>query len=197
MVSMLPRPSARGVACLRVAFGAVWVIDAILKWLPGFRDSFSSMLNQAASAQPGFLRPAFDLWTGLPPREAMAMAFFSAAIESFLAFALVTGFARSSVYVFGAAYSTLVWAVGEGFGAPYQSGSTDVGPAIIYAFVFAALFLMDRSGPNEHSIDAYLETRISWWHRIAEVGPLPRVHAKLPATAERSSMSADSSPSDE
>ena len=191
------RPSARLVACLRVAFGAVWAVDATLKWLPGFRDGFGSMLNQAARAQPGWLRPAFALWTGLPRWEAMALAFFSAATESFLALALVTGFARKSVYVFGAAYSTMIWAVGEGFGAPYQSGSTDVGAAIIYAFVFVALFLMDRSGPNERSLDAYLEPRVSWWHRIAEAHPLPGAQARLAATVERSSMPTDSSPSHE
>jgi hypothetical protein len=172
-------PSVRVVACLRVAFGLVWAVDAVLKWLPGFRDSFGTMLDQAANAQPGWLRPLFDLWTGLPHWETMALAYGSAATESFLAFALIAGFARKSVYLLGAAYGLLIWAAGEGFGAPYQSGSTDVGAAIIYTFVFAALFLVDRSGPNAYSLDAYLETRVSWWHRIAEVGS-HRPHAVEP-----------------
>jgi uncharacterized membrane protein YphA (DoxX/SURF4 family) len=163
-------PSIRLIAGFRVAFGLVWAIDAVLKWLPGFRDSFGTMLDQSAKAQPGWLRPVFDLWTGLPHGEATALAYASAATETFLALALIAGFARKSVYLIGAGYSLLIWAVGEGFGAPYQSGSTDVGAAIIYTFVFTALFLVDRSGPNAYSLDAYLETRISWWHRVAEVG---------------------------
>ena len=186
VVQMNSPPSVRRVASLRVAFGLVWSVDAVLKWLPGFRDGFSSMLDQAASAQPGFLRSAFYLFTELPRREAIAMAFLSAAIETFLAFALVTGFARKSVYVFGAAYSTLIWAVGEGFGAPYMSGSTDVGPALLYAFVFAALLLLDCAGPNDRSLDAYLETRVSWWHRIAETGTFAEPEVRLAATAKRS-----------
>jgi nitrite reductase (NO-forming) len=161
-------PSVRLVAGLRVAFGLVWAIDAVLKWLPGFRDGFGTMLDQAAKAQPGWLRPVFDLWTGIPHGEAMAMAYASAATETFLALALITGFARKSVYLLGAGYSLLIWAVGEGFGAPYHPGSTDVGAAIIYTFVFTAIFLVDRFGPNTYSLDAYLEKQIFWWHRVAE-----------------------------
>jgi nitrite reductase (NO-forming) len=163
-------PSVRLVAGLRVAFGLVWAVDAVLKWLPGFRDGFGTMLDEAAQAQPGWLRPLFDLWTGLSHWEVTALATVSAATETFLALALISGFARKSVYLLGAGYSLMIWAMGEGFGAPYQSGSTDVGAALIYAFVFAALFLVDRSGPNARSLDAYLEPRVSWWHRIAEVG---------------------------
>lgn len=41
-------------------------------------------------------------------------------------------------------YALFVWAVGEGFGGPYALGiSTDVGAALIYAFVFASLFVLD------------------------------------------------------
>jgi hypothetical protein len=82
------------------------------------------------------------------------------------------------VYLLGAGYSLLIWVVGEGFGAPYQSGTTDVGAAIIYTFVFACLFLMDRSGPNTYSLDAYLETRVSWWHRVAETSLHRKSHAR-------------------
>jgi nitrite reductase (NO-forming) len=164
-------PSVRLVACLRVTFGLVWAVDAVLKWLPGFRNGFGAMIEQAAQAQPGWLRPMFDLWTDLPRWGVTAMAYASAATESFLAFALISGFARKSVYLLGGVYSLLIWAAGEGFGAPYRSGSTDVGAAIIYTFVFAALFLVDRSGPNANSLDANIERRVDWWHRVAEIGP--------------------------
>lgn len=171
-------PSVRLVAAFRIAFGLVWAVDAVLKWLPGFRDSFGAMLNQSAAAQPRWLRPLFDPLTGLSHGQAIAMATASAVAETFLAFALITGFARKSVYLLGAGYSVLIWVAGEGFGAPYQSGTTDVGAAIIYTFVFASLFLMDRSGPNTYSLDAYLETRVSWWNRVAETGLHRRSQAR-------------------
>jgi nitrite reductase (NO-forming) len=178
-----PHPSVRLVAALRTAFGLVWIVDAVLKWLPGFRDGFGTMVNQAANSQPRWLRPLFDLWTGLSHGEATTMAYASAATETFLAFALITGFARRSVYLLGAGYSLMIWVIGEGFGAPYQSGTTDVGAAIIYTFVFAALFLMDRSGPNTYSLDAWLDARISWWHPVAELQPGARTSDRVPGTS--------------
>ena len=48
-------------------------------------------------------------------------------------------------------------------------GATDIGTAIIYSFVFAALLVVAAlEGTNPYSLDSYLERRISWWWRIAE-----------------------------
>ena len=44
--------SANWPAALRIGFGLIWAIDATLKWLPGFRDSFAAMLDAAAQGQP-------------------------------------------------------------------------------------------------------------------------------------------------
>jgi nitrite reductase (NO-forming) len=154
----------------RIAFALVWLIDATLKWLPGFRSSFSSMLDQAANGQPGWLRPWFDLWTDMPHGMTTAMAYGTAIVETAVAVALLVGFARKSVYLLGAVYSLMIWATAEGFGGPYQSGSTDIGTAIIYALVFVALLIVDRPGPDPYSVDAILEQRISWWYRVAEGG---------------------------
>jgi uncharacterized membrane protein YphA (DoxX/SURF4 family) len=173
--------STRTIALLRVAFGLVWAVDAMLKWLPGFRDSFGAMLDDASRGQPGWLRPWFDLWTGLPHAEVTTLAYLSAITETFLAVALLTGFARKSTYVVGVGYSLMVWATGEGFGGPYMSGSTDVGAALIYAFVFAALLVVDRRGPDPWSLDAYLERRLSWWHRVAEGSFDPSQHRSVNA----------------
>jgi nitrite reductase (NO-forming) len=167
-----PSTSTRTVALLRIAFGLVWAVDAVLKWLPGFRDGFAAMLDDASRGQPGWLQPWFDLWTGLSHGEVSALAYLSAITETFLAVALLAGFARKSTYLIGAGYSVMVWATGEGFGGPYRSGSTDVGAALIYAIVFAALFVIDRAGPDPYSIDSHLEQRVSWWHRIAEVAAI-------------------------
>ena len=163
-------PATKSVAVFRMVFALVWLVDAILKWLPGFRSGFSSMLDHAASGQPAWLRPWFDLWTDMPHGMATAMAFGTAIVETGIALALLVGFARKSVYLFGSVYSLLIWATAEGFGGPYQSGSTDVGAAIIYTFVFVALLIVDRPGPDPYSVDAVLERRISWWSRIAEGG---------------------------
>jgi nitrite reductase (NO-forming) len=74
------------------------------------------------------------------------------------------------------AFSLLIWATAEGFGGPYTSGASDIGTAIIYAVVFAGLpTLSAYAGPARYSADYYLEQKISWWWRVAEV--------RRPATA--------------
>jgi nitrite reductase (NO-forming) len=106
----------------------------------------------------------------MPHGMTTAMAYGTAVVETGIALALLVGFARKTVYLLGAGYSLMIWATAEGFGGPYHSGSTDVGAAIIYTFVFVALFIVDRHGPDAYSIDAILEQRISWWSRVAEGG---------------------------
>jgi hypothetical protein len=47
-------PAAR----LRIAFGLVWAIDAALKWLPGFKDSYQSTIQGIAAGHGRRVRPA-------------------------------------------------------------------------------------------------------------------------------------------
>jgi hypothetical protein len=59
-------------------------------------------------------------------------ALLTATTETYLACALIAGFARRVTYTIGFAYGLFVWSVAEGFGGPYVPGtSTDVGAAII------------------------------------------------------------------
>ena len=60
--------------------------------------------------------------------------------------------------------------VGPAGGIGHQ-GVPDIGTAIIYALVFVCLLtLAAYTGTDRYSVDYYLEQKISWWHKIAEVG---------------------------
>jgi nitrite reductase (NO-forming) len=84
---------------------------------------------------------------------------------------VILGFARKLTYLSAIVFSLLIWSTAEGFGGPYTAGSSDIGTAIIYALVFAALLCFSYyEGTPRLSLDYYLERRIGWWHRIAEVG---------------------------
>jgi thiosulfate dehydrogenase (quinone) large subunit len=129
---------------LRVLFGVVWLVDAFFKWQPGFRGSFAAMIQGMVSSQPGIIRPWFQFWALLATHTGQLLPDATAITETAIGLALVLGIARRPVYVIGAMYALFVWAVGEGFGGPYALGiSTDVGAALIYAFVFACLFILD------------------------------------------------------
>ena len=161
---------------LRIGFGVIWLIDALLKWLPGFKDSYMSTIMSIRAGQPGWLQPWFQFWINL---QHPAVTFFwvlVATCETLIALALIFGFARKLTYCAAIAFSLVIWSTAEGFGGPYTSGASDIGTAIIYAVVFAGLLALSYyAGPARYSADYYLEKKISWWWRIAEMRRPARV----------------------
>ena len=165
---------------LRITFGVIWLVDAVLKWLPGFRASYMDTIMGEAQGQPGWLKPWFDFWIRFQHPNAMAMAWLVAVIETLIAVALIAGFARKITYISAIVFSLLIWATAEGFGGPYTSGASDIGTAIIYAVVFAGLLALSYySGPSRYTADYYLEQKYSWWWTLAEL----RRPAPAPVTA--------------
>ena len=167
---------------LRIGFGIIWLIDAVLKWLPGFRASYMSTIMGEAQGQPGWLKPWFDFWIRFQHPNAMPMAWLVAVLESLIALALIAGFARKVTYISAIVFSLLIWATAEGFGGPYTAGASDIGTAIIYAVVFAGLLALGYyAGPARYSADYYIEQKVSWWWKVAEMRrPQP---ADIPAAA--------------
>jgi uncharacterized membrane protein YphA (DoxX/SURF4 family) len=170
------RAGTWGGAAVRVTFGLIWLVDAVLKWLPAYRTNFFDQLRIGAQGQPHWLDPWFHLVVRLASSHIALLTYGTALIETLLAFALIAGFARKFTYIGGAVYGLLVWATADGFGGPYSASSTDVGPAIIYSVVFLALLVVNaRSGSSPYSLDRLIERRWAWWHRVAELRPLPAV----------------------
>ena len=174
---------------LRIAFGVIWLIDATLKWLPGFRAGYMSTIMGEAQSQPGWLQPWFHFWIRFQHPDAMFLAYLVAVVETLIALALIAGFARKLTYISAIVFSLLIWATAEGFGGPYTAGAADIGTAVIYAVVFAGLLTLSYyAGPARFSADYYLEKKISWWWRIAETRrPVP---AQAPAVASVTSARA-------
>jgi nitrite reductase (NO-forming) len=171
---------------LRVGFGVIWLIDAVLKWLPGFRADYMSTIMGEADGQPGWTKPWFDFWTSLQHPFTTFFAYFVAVIETLIALALIMGFARKITYIGAITFSLLIWGTAEGFGGPYTSGASDIGTAIIYVLVFVALLgFAYYHGTSRLSVDHYLEKRISWWHWVAEVGRRNHPHHRTPAHGHR------------
>jgi uncharacterized membrane protein YphA (DoxX/SURF4 family) len=156
---------------LRIAFGVIWLVDAVLKWLPGFRRDYMATIMGEAAGQPGWTKPWFDFWSTVEHPYSTVFAYLVAVLETLIALAVIVGFARKVTYLGAIVLSLLIWGTAEGFGGPYASGASDIGTAIIYALVFAALLSFSYyQGTAPFSVDAFLEKRISWWHWIAEVG---------------------------
>lgn len=166
--AVMTKKLARHVAILRILFGCIWVIDAVFKWQPAFRNNFLSQIQAASQGQPGWLHGWFNFWASLIAHNPSLFAILVAVIESLIALALLIGLARRTTYITSAIFSVVIWSVAEGFGGPYSSTSTDIGTAIIYALVFFALYGLDRlAAPPRWSIDNYIVRKMPWWAIIA------------------------------
>ena len=162
---------------VRLLFGVIWAIDAYLKWLPGYRQSYISNLKQTAQGQPSFLHGWFHFWINLQSGAPTLFAILTGVAETALALVLLLGVARRVGYTLGAIYALLVWAVGEGFGGPYTSGATDIGTGIVYTMLFIALLVYAPPARRERlSLDRLLEGRLSWWRYVAEPHAVDRAH---------------------
>ena len=127
----MPSPSAGWTGTTaRLLFRVIFAIDAALKWLPGFRETYIDRLKDVASGQPSWLRGWFQFWIHLQESAPSLFAVLTGLAETGLALVLLLGMARRVGYLAGAAYTLLAWAVGEGFGGPYSPGATDIGTGI-------------------------------------------------------------------
>jgi uncharacterized membrane protein YphA (DoxX/SURF4 family) len=79
---------------LRITFGVIWMIDAVLKWLPGFRSGYMASIKGAGMGQPGWLQWWFHLWTNLQHPAPTFWAVVVAVLETLVALAVILGFAR-------------------------------------------------------------------------------------------------------
>ena len=111
---------------LRISFGVIWLIDAILKWLPVVRADYMATIMGQAQGQPGWLRWWFDFWINLQHPRVNLFVDLVATVETLIALALIFGFARKLTYISAVG---VLWATAEGFAGPYTSGASDIGTA--------------------------------------------------------------------
>jgi nitrite reductase (NO-forming) len=163
------RGTAAAIGAARAAFGIIWAVDAYLAWRPEFAAHYVGYLQNASSGQPSWLKWWFAMWLVIVSAATPLFVWLTRVVETLLAAALLSGFARKTTYSVGALFSLLVWATGEGFSGPYALGAANLGPALVYVLVFAALLLCDRvAGRTRYSVDYYLERRWPRWRRVSE-----------------------------
>lgn len=159
-------------AGVRTAFGVFMAMDAYLKWQPAFASHYVGYLQNAANGQPAWLAPWFNFWLHIVARNEHFFVSATRLIETAIAIGLLLGLARRFTYLLGALFSLLIWSTAGGFGGPYTSGVTNLGPALVYAFVFIAAALFERLlGNSPYSVDYYIERRFPLWGSWFECAP--------------------------
>jgi thiosulfate dehydrogenase (quinone) large subunit len=176
-INRKPTPSAGWTGTIvRVIFGIIFGIDAYLKWLPGYRQTYLSQLKSVSHGQPSWMHGWFRLWITIQSSAPAAFAVLTGVAETALALCLLLGLARRLGYTAGAIYTLLIWAVGEGFGGPYTAGTTDVRTGIVYALLFVTLLAFAPPARRERlAVDRLLVPRWPWWRFLAEPHATDRV----------------------
>ena len=128
-------------ALIRMVFGFVWLADASMKWLPYFQQNVASIIGQTLDGQPAIIHAWIQLWVNAATTYPTLFGIGIAIIETLIALSLITGiFARYTI-AFGIFFTLLIWSIPQGFGGPYTSESTDIDSGLIYALVFALLYV--------------------------------------------------------
>jgi len=161
-------PAVAGTA-LRIAFGVIWAVSAALTWTADFANHYVGYLHNAATGQPPWATWWFQLWIDLVTPNVDLFVWGTRLAESALALALLLGFARKITYIVGILFSLLIWSTAEGFSGPYSVGANNIGAAISYVLIFAALIVINlRAGPSPYSLDYLIESRWSGWRKFSE-----------------------------
>ncbi len=161
-------PALAGTA-LRVAFGIIWIVSAALTFSPDFASHYVGYLHNAATGQPAWSAWWFQFWIGVVTPHAGLFVWATRIAETLLALALLLGFARKLTYIVGILFSLLIWSTAEGFGGPYSVGANNIGAALSYVLIFAALIVINlRAGPSPYSLDYLIESKWPAWRRVAE-----------------------------
>ena len=157
-----PRPlnwRERGVGIARIVFGLVWVVAAVLQWLPQFQNSFVAQVAAAKAGQPAFIQGWITFWANLVSVNPLLFARILASTEAVIAAFLILGLFSNLTYIVGIFLSLGIWAIPEGFGGPYIAGvTTDIGTAFPYAILFAVLLFL--AAGRYYGLDQWLTPRL-------------------------------------
>ncbi len=159
----------RAFTIFRISFGLVWVIDGAMKFFMQPSDVVNLVTN-AGSEQPGWLSGWFSFWISTVTNASSSFLYGVGLLELTLGIALILGLLRKPAYFAGILLSLMIWAVDEGFGGPYAPGSTDIGAAIMYVFVFVALVILERSeNYDKYSLDGRIASKWNAWRIISSL----------------------------
>lgn len=155
---------------IRVLFGFAWLLAGIYKFQPGMSDTFISVVNDSIGMSPPILVPWASLWAGQVAANPGFYVSMIGILELSIGLAVIFGFMRKIAYVGGALLMIVIWSVGEGYGGVFMPGATDIGGAVMYAYISALFLLMQAEfGTSRYSLDYYIEKRLKWWKKLAEV----------------------------
>ena len=149
----------RGVGITRIIFGLVWVVAALLQWLPQFQNTFVAQVAAAKAGQPAFIQGWISFWANLVSVNPLLFARMLATTETVIAAFLILGIFGNLTSIVGIFLSLGIWSIPEGFGGPYLPGqTTDLGTAFPYALLFVLLLCL--SAGRYYGLDQWFTSKL-------------------------------------
>jgi uncharacterized membrane protein YphA (DoxX/SURF4 family) len=157
------------IAYLRIGFGMVWLLDAVLKFNPTFYNGMLEIIKANDGGNPAWLDAWYNFWFTFLGSAPHFFTIVVIVLECFIAFSLLFGFTRKVTYLVGIVFSFLLWSVAEGFGGVFIGGETDPNAGIIYCLLFGLLFIVDTGAVRAKlALDNLLEKHLSWWQVFSQ-----------------------------
>lgn len=131
-------------AVVRVLFGVLLFVDAILEFQPGTYQVFNSLLYSNASVSPEPLRGALILAAQIVAHNPSAWNGALAGLEAALAICVLLGIWGRLALLLSLPLFLVIWVFGQGMGLPFAAGTTDLNSGIPY-FLISVLLLSGHS----------------------------------------------------
>ncbi len=160
---------------LRIAVGLLWGLVALRFWSSDFAPHLQYHYHQAVlNSQPGVLIIWFGIWTGIMSTSAAFFAAFGRIVAAIIAFGLLAGFARRTVYILAILACIPVWTLAEGYLPPHSLQSFGLSSVVIYILLFIVLMAADKLRIRQwFSMDNVLLAKWPGWHWLAGFGGQP------------------------
>jgi len=145
-----PEPVARRI--LRIAFGALWILDGLLQTQSSMPLGLTGgVITPSAASSPGWVQHLINsgvtIWNDHPVAAAASAVWIQVGIGLFLLVAPRGRWSRTAGLV-SAGWGVVVWVFGEAFGGIFGHGSSwlfgSPGAAVFYVVAGALVALPDR-----------------------------------------------------
>jgi hypothetical protein len=135
-VGRWPRP--RGLdwwTSVRIAFGAIWLIDGALQWQPADFHNFLQMITAVGQGQPAPLAALISAGQAVVAINPMLANGLLAALETAIGLSLITNTLSRWTLRISALLAAFIWVFGQGLGMVFMPGATDIQSGPLYILV--------------------------------------------------------------
>jgi len=120
---------------VRIAFGAIWLIDGVLEWQPADFHNFSQLITAMSQGQPAPLGAIIGTGQAIVAINPILANGLLAALETAIGLSLITNTLSRWALRLSALLAALIWVFGQGLGMVFMAGATDIQSGPLYVLV--------------------------------------------------------------